>query len=528
MSEIASQKKAIWYAIIVALGGFIFGLDAALISGGIRSFSTEFSLSDLQTSSIVAAPGFGVLFALFVTGPLCDKIGRKNTLLIIASLYLISAIASVMAQSFMTLYWARFLGGMAFTSLSVASMYIGEVSPPHLRGKLVSILQLTIVIGLSAAFFISYGIHAASESGADWVKNIGMDKSVWRWMLGAEILPAVLWLLLLFTIPQSPRWLMAKGRRAKASSALSKLTGLAWTAEDGIPAKIRQDFGLDAVQETGLRLLPALNELWNTPLRKALILGLLVAVTQPITGMNAITFYSPIVFEQLGGGTSTALAQTVIVGILSVIATVISLFFIDRIGRRPLFLGGLIIAAICLILSWYGFSQASYQLTAAHISELSASFDTASLQAMSGTVYESDVAFKADLVKNLGFDNARAFEGDILKAAVTINGTLIFISILGFIAAYQATIGPILWVLFSEIFPTRVRGIAIIMCAFVVSFFSWLVQQFFSYQLAEWGAGNVFLFYGVCVLVCLVLNYFLLPETKNKTIEEIEATFVGA
>lgn len=523
-----SQRRAIISAVIVALGGFIFGLDAALISGGIRSFSTEFGLTDLQVGSVVAAPGFGVLFALLISGPLCDRLGRKNTLIIIASLYLVSAIASVLAQNYISLYWARFLGGMAFTSLSVASMYIGEISPPRLRGKLVSILQLTIVIGLSMAFFISFGINAWSQSGADWVMNIGMDKSIWRWMLGAEILPALLWLMLLFYVPKSPRWLMARGETEKAWESLGKLTGQNWKTEHDVPADIKADYGMNSLQDTELGLVASLKELFGTPLRKALLVGLIVAVTQPITGMNAITFYAPIVFEQLGGGTNTALGQTIIVGLISVVATVISLFFIDRIGRRPMFLGGLVIAALFLFLSWYGFSQATYQMTAKQVASLAGTVNTSALQPMVGIVFDNDVAFKAELVKNLGFDAARANEAAILKQAVSLNGTLIFISILGFIAAYQGTIGPILWVLFSEIFPTRVRGVAIIMCAFVVSFLSWLVQKFFSWQLAEWGAGNVFLFYGVCVTVCLILNYFLLPETKNKTIEEIEAGFVNA
>ncbi len=525
---VISQRRAIISAIIVALGGLIFGLDAALISGGIRSFSTEFGLNDWQSSSIVSAPGWGVLIALIVTGVVCDKIGRKNTLLVIAALYLVSAIASVAATSFWSLFWARFIGGMAFTSLSVASMYIGEISPPKLRGKLVSILQLTIVIGLSAAFFISYGINHLSNSGADWVSNIGMDKSIWRWMLGAEIIPALLWLIFLLFIPKSPRWLMASGKRQLAWQSLGKLTGRKWENENDVPTEIISDYGLDKLHDASLGLLASLKELFSPALRLALIVGIVVAITQPITGMNAITFYAPIVFEQLGGGTETALAQTIIVGVLSVIATLISLFFIDRIGRRPMFLGGLAIAAIFLLMSWYGFSQAQYKITMEQIATLSGTFDASTLKPMAGVVYDSDVAFKADLVKNLGFDAARANEGAILKEAVSINSTLIFVSILGFIAAYQGTIGPILWVLFSEIFPTRVRGLAITICAFITSTFSVLVQQFFSWQLAEWGAGNIFLFYGVCVLICLALNYFLLPETKNKTIEEIEAGFIKA
>jgi len=523
-----TNRRAVYSAIVVAFGGLIFGLDAALISGGIRSITTEFGLSDIQIGSVVSAPGWGVLPALLFSGALCDKLGRKNTLLIIAALYVVSAVTSVLAPGYITLFWARFIGGMAFTSLSVAAMYIGEISPPNLRGKLVTILQLSIVVGLSAAFFISYGIHALSQTDIDWVVSVGMEESKWRWMLGAEIIPAVLWLILLMTISKSPRWLMAKGLPEQARTALAKLVGLKNVGLKNLSPELISDYGLDNLKGSEIGLLASFQELFSTRLRKALLVGIIVAITQPITGMNAIMFYSPIVFEQLGGGTDTALAQTIIVGILGVVATLLSLLFIDRIGRRPMFLGGLVAAAFFLLLSWYGFSQASYVLSADQIAAFGANIDAAALEPMAGVIFDSDVAFKAELVKNLGFDAARSNEGPILQEAVTLNGMLIFISILGFIAAYQATIGPILWILFSEIFPTRVRGIAITLCAFLTSLFSVLVQQFFSWQLANWGAGNVFLFYGGCVLVCLILNYLLLPETKNKTIEEIEQSFASA
>ncbi|MBX2877407.1 MAG: MFS transporter, partial [Saprospiraceae bacterium] len=215
--------NALRYALIVAFGGFVFGLDAALISGTVGFVTTEFGLSDLQVGAVVSASGFGVLFALLGVGYVADRMGRKKTLQIIAVLYLVSAICSALAPSYGALVSARFLGGLAFTSLSLASMYIGEIAPPDKRGTLVAMNQINIVIGLSAAYFLNYLILQLSQSEVAWVVDWGLKEHTWRWMLGSEILPAILWSILLLTIPPSPRWLLLKGRVADARSVLSTL-----------------------------------------------------------------------------------------------------------------------------------------------------------------------------------------------------------------------------------------------------------------------------------------------------------------
>ena len=214
---------ALYCAVVVSLGGFVFGFDAAVISGVVGFVTVEFDLTPIQSGFVVAAPTLSGVFGTLVIGPLSDAFGRKKILFLIAFLYLLSAIASAFASSYMMLVAARAMGGLAFTSLIIAPMYIAEIAPAKLRGQLVSINQLNIVVGLSAAYFANYFILNASVSGTDWVAAWGIDTHTWRWMLGVEIVPAVVFFLALFMIPDSPRWLMNSGREQDARDVLAKL-----------------------------------------------------------------------------------------------------------------------------------------------------------------------------------------------------------------------------------------------------------------------------------------------------------------
>ncbi len=512
------HATAFRYAFIVALGGFVFGLDAALISGTVRFVTVEFGLSDLEIGAVVSAPGFGVIFALLVTGHIAARIGRKKTLLIIASLYLVSAVASVLAPNFESLVAARFLGGLAFTSLSVASMYIGEIAPSRMRGKLVSMNQINIVVGLSAAYFVNNAILKATNSGADWVQAVGIIDYTWRWMLGTEIVPALLWLLLLFTIPESPRWLVQQGRTDRARSVMARIL-----PADTIDASIR------GIQESvghghdGRSLLAQLSDLFDARMRTAFWIGLTIAVVQPITGINSILFYAPTVFEQTGIGTDAAFSQAVVVGVVSVGATVAALLVIDKLGRRPVTLLGLVWAAASLFAGAWAFSQATYVLDAGVLSQLAGGVNPDSLRALIGVEYFSDVEFKSAIEAAIGEAALRENESVLLQNAAKLNATLILAAIVSFIAAFNFSIGPVMWVLFSEIFPIYVRSIAIPGFALVTSVVNYLVNQFFPWQLTNMGAAQIFAFYAGCIVAGLVILYRILPETKNKTIEEIEA-----
>jgi len=508
--------NAFKYAIIVAFGGFVFGLDAALISGTIDFVSNEFQLNDLQKGFVVSAPGWGVLIALLFAGYMADSIGRKRTLQIIAAFYLVSAVGSTLAPSFQTLAAFRFLGGLAFTSLSLSAMYIGEIAPANMRGKLVAMNQINIVIGLSAAYFINYLILQISKSDAVWVTDWGLNTQTWRWMLGSEILPVILWSILLLFIPKSPRWLVLKGRTDEARSVLSTIM-----SQSKIEAEILGIQKSLAEESIKVSYTDQLKNLFDSRLKKAVIIGVTFAIVQQIIGINAILFYAPTIFKQLGLGQDAAFIQAVWVGVISVIFTLLALLCIDRIGRRPMTLGGLLWASVSLAICAYGFSQASYILSADDVAAIQ-NLDGSKLTSIIGVEYESDVAFKSAIQTSLGSIDANLYEGDLLQKAGNLPGNLILFGIMSFIAAFQFSVGPIMWIVFSEVFPTRVRGIAIPACAMVTSIVSVLVQQLFPWQLTNMGAKEIFLFYAVMSVVGLIALTKFLPETKNKTIEEIE------
>lgn len=514
-----SQKSySVYYcAIVVSFGAFILGLDAALISGTIKFVSAEFSLSDMQIGTMVSAPGLAVLFALMFTGYICDRIGRRKTLIGISFVYIFSAIASTFAPNYETLVIARFVGGLAFTSLSVAAMYIGEVSPPALRGRLVAMVQISIVVGFSAAYFINYGLLQLSQSDIQWLIDLGLVDHTWRWMLGIEIIPAIIWFLLLFSIPKSPRWLVLKGQIAEAKEVLQ---GFA----DGknVDAELKQIQDSLKGTDQNVSYLRSFKYLFEKRVRMAITIAFIFGVVQQVTGINAILFYAPTVFEQLGVGTDTAFLNAVIVGVTGVIFTIFGILLIDKIGRRPLTIWGLAWVTVSLFICYYGFDQATYSLSAEFVNNLYTQYQIQGLDGLVGQVYQSDFEFKAAVNQVLGEGTFRKYEGEILQSAATIPVTLIMIGIISFIMAFHMTIGPVLWVLFSELFPTHIRGIAIPTFAFISSMVSYFVQQFFPWLLTNLGASQIFLFYAISGLVGYLLMLKFMPETKNKTIEEIE------
>ena len=518
-----NSRQIIANAIIVALGGFIFGLDAALISGTVKFITMEFGLSDLQVGAVVSAPGFGVLFALLVTGQICNALGRRTTLIIISFLYLFSAIFSVLAFSFESLVAARFIGGLAFTSLSVAAMYIGEVAPPQWRGKLVSMIQINIVVGLSAAYFANYGIVQLSKSDLTWVQAVSLDTATWRWMLAVEILPAIIWFLLLFKVPRSPRWLVMQGRDEEALLVMQTMMPMEQARQEltDIKLNVQKDGGTSANMSESFKIL------FSSPVRTAALVGVTIAVVQQITGINAIMFYAPTVFEQVGIGSDAAFFQAAIVGVISMFFTILAILLIDKLGRRPLIVWGLAWAAISLFACYLGFGSATYEIDAQALVQLKGFSELSVLSQLEGITYQSDIAFKQALQSTIGPEMAKQFEGEILQASTTMNGMLVLVGISSFIAAFHFSIGPVMWVLFSEIFPTRVRGVAIPAFALIASVVSYLVQQFFPWQLSNMGAADIFLFYTICGVVGFIVLFKLMPETKNKSIEEIEAYFAS-
>ncbi|TYA92131.1 sugar porter family MFS transporter [Seonamhaeicola marinus] len=510
------KKKAFLYSTIVAMGGFVFGLDAALISGTVDFISQEFGLNDIELGMVVGAPALGVILALLFAGYSCDKLGRKVTLQIVAALYVVSAVGSTLAQDYWTLLAFRFLGGLAFTSISLASMYIGEIAPPKLRGKLVTMIQINIVVGLSGAYFINYLILQWATTGVEWAADLGLTENTWRWMLGSEIIPALIWLALLFIVPKSPSWLFFKGKVEEAKNTLAKL--MPTNEIDGHISEME-----NSLEQTDDRSVwSQFKSIFSKEFRVVFIIAFTLAIAQQTSGINAILFYAPTVFEQIGLGKDAAFMQAIWTGLTGLVFTILGLVCVDKFGRRPMILGGMLWVVLSLGIAYFGFKTATYTLTKEAVAEMTEFKNPERINGMIGVEYGSDIELKKALFDAIGEEEGRQYSGLLIQKSAKINAILILIGILSFIAAFHFSVGPVMWVLFSEIFPNAIRGIAIPFFTFITSTTSWLIQAFFPSQLASFGISNTLLFYAITVFIGMLILTKFLVETKGLSIEEIQ------
>jgi sugar porter (SP) family MFS transporter len=288
-------------------------------------------------------------------------------------------------------------------------------------------------------------------------------------MLGVEALPAVFYFFALFSVPESPRWLVMKGRDEKALNIMEKVSG----QEEAVKELVAVRSSLR--REAGEKQAP-LKELFQPAMRLVMTIGISVAILQQITGINSVFFYAPMIFEQSGIGTDAAFMQAVLVGIVNLVFTVLAILLIDKLGRRPLLGFGLMVIAACMMLLAYGFGSATYSEA-----------------------------------------------GELLE----INSTLILFGILGFVAGFALSLGPVMWVLFSELFPNRVRGVAISFVGLINSTVSFLVQLVFPWELEYLGNSMTFFIYGLFAIVGLIIVLKIMPETKGRSLEELEAELVG-
>ena len=510
-----NKVYTIFISFIVALGGFLFGFDAGIISGVMSFAGPEFDLNVIQSGWVVSAPSFAAMFAMLFSGRLSDLIGRKKTLIFVAFLYAISAVFSAMATSYEMLYIARIIGGIAFgAALVLAPIYIAEISTAENRGKLVSLQQLNIVFGFFAAFLSNYFFNIYNTSESTFLT----DENVWRWMLGVELIPAVIYFVFLFFVPKSPRWLYLKGHFEEAKKVLTQIHGI---ERGGLEiAAIERNIHADK-NKAPLKI----KDLLKPSLRFILVVGLIVGVLQQITGINAVYFYATSIFKQTGIGTDAAFSSGVLLSTISVIFTFVAIYLIDKMGRRPLLLIGTAGIAVSLLLCAYGFSQATYQLSKENINQFEFS-DSQKLGPLADTLYDSDVTFKNDVKAALGNKIYSKNDGAILEAATTINANLILIGILGFIACFAFSLGPVMWVLLSELYPIKYRGLAIGVIAFVNSLISSLVQLVFPWELSNLGNALSFFLFGAVAFIGFFIMLKILPETKGKSLEELELEFV--
>ena len=512
------SRYAVMIASMVSLGGFLFGFDASVIAGVVPFIIPEFGLDDIQVGIVVSAPTAAGIVAGLSAGPISDYVGRRKVLIALAALYTISAVCSAIAPNFETLVFARFIGGFAFASLSIAPMYIAEIAPSKRRGQLVSFNQFNIVIGFSAAYFANYFFLIQSQSDAGWVQALGIDQHTWRWMLGLEALPAAIWLAVLLYVPESPRWLGLNGRIEEARAVLARLRP-ADRIEKTL-ADIRS-----SVSESGHSFWVRLKALAAPSLRLPIAIGIVVGIAQQVTGVNAIFFYSTRIFEQSGVGTNAAFAQAVVVGIVNVVFTIAAMLLIDRLGRRPLLIGGLVGVILSTSLAGYGFSQARYELTSESVATLSETIDIAELEPLIGVEFANDVGFKRAAADVLGANVVRDNQATLIQAAIHVNPYVILAGILGFVASFAISLGPVMWVLFSEIFPNRIRGIAMAFVGVFNSISSYLVQLLFPWEVSNLGSATTFFIYSGLGVIGLVLLSWMLPETKGKSLEELEEAF---
>ncbi|MCI0514174.1 sugar porter family MFS transporter [candidate division KSB1 bacterium] len=451
METQTGRRTYIWsVSLVAALGGLLFGYDTAVISGAIGFLKIKFSLDPTWEGWTAASALVGCILGVSVAGVLSDRFGRKKTLILAAIFFLISAIWTAIPKTLFTFIVFRMTGGVGVGIASMTSpLYIAEISPAKIRGRMVSVNQFAIISGMVIIYFINYFI--ANSHTEAW--NI---ESGWRWMFGSESVPAVLFLLLLFLVPESPRWLTKNNRRDAAFQILSKAGG----SENARRELIEIEKVL--AQERG-----SLAELLQPGLRNVLILGSVLAVLQQVTGINVFLYYAPEIFKKLGAGSEVALLQTIVVGAVNMLFTIIAIWTVDRIGRKPLMLLG----AAGMGLSLLGMGLASqFQYTAIWI--------------------------------------------------------LIFI--LGYIACFALSVGPVTWVILSEIFPNKIRGRAMSIATFWLWTANFVVSQTFPmldenrWLITHFHHAFPFYIYGILCGVLLWVVWRFIPETKGQSLEAIE------
>ena len=437
----ATHRKAVGYALIAALGGFLFGFDTAVISGVEKTIQQLWHLSDLWHGFTVSAALFGTAFGALFSGRPAERWGRKNMLKIIGFLYAFTSIATALSHHWIDFIVFRFLGGLAVGASSVVGpMYISEISPARLRGRLVGFFQLNIVVGILVAFLSNYFLMKYLGPGA------------WRWMLGVQALPALIFFVLVFWIPESPRWLVGHDRQEQARGVLQKLQ-----AE-------HIDASLQEIQQS-LRHRDDLvkEKLWQKKYARPIAYAMLLAMFNQLSGINAILYYAPRIFEMTGIQADLAFLQAMMVGLTNLIFTIIAMSVIDRFGRKTL----LIIGSLGMI------------------------------------------AF-------LGL-TARAFYLNVQ------GGYEVMIYLIGFIAFFAFSQGAVIWVFISEIFPNRVRSKGQAIGSTTHWTMDILISWLFPWMAATLGGGNSFLIFTVMMVLQLIFVWRFLPETRGKSLEEIQA-----
>ena len=501
-----NKSYTILISLIVALGGFLLGFDSAVISGAVKGITVYFEMTDSMLGFAVGCVIFGAMAGNLLAGPMADRFGRKKVLIVVAALFTISATWSALATGYNEFIIARIIGGIGIGgAILIAPIYIAEIAPPKLRGSLVSFNQLNIVIGISVAYFSNYFL-------------VNIEGDAWRWMLGVEAIPAIIYFLALFTVPRSPRWLIIKLSNVKlAQKILHKIGGEDY-AEITI-AEIQR--GVAKKEEKG-----RLSDIFKSKYSTIMIIALGIAFFQQITGINAIFYYAPTIFEQAGGSTDSSFLQAIVVGLTNLVFTLVAIWLIDKLGRKPLLLIGTTCMTIALLMAAFAFNNASYNFNDATLSKMSNSEIKMALADLNGKTFDGQAALFKEVETKLNSDQFLNFKRNEITNFIQINATLVLLSILLYVAAFAISLGPVMWALISEVFPSKIKGIAISVVGFFNSLISFSVTQVFPWELSNLGPTLTFAIYAVLSFCAIVFVYKFVIETKGKTLEEIERELV--
>lgn len=501
-----NKSYTILISLIVALGGFLLGFDSAVISGAVKGITIYFEMSDSMLGFAVGCVIFGAMAGNLLAGPMADRYGRKKVLIFVAALFTISATWSAFATGYTEFIIARIIGGVGIGgAILIAPIYIAEIAPPKLRGSLVSFNQLNIVIGISVAYFSNYFL-------------VNMEGDSWRWMLGVEAIPALIYFLALFTVPRSPRWLILKLNKVKLARKILQKIGGEDYAEITI-AEIQR--GIAKKEEKG-----KLSDIFKSKYATIMIIALGIAFFQQITGINAIFYYAPTIFEQAGGSTDSSFLQAIVVGLTNLVFTLVAIWLIDRLGRKPLLLIGTTCMTIALLMAAFAFNNATYDFNDTTLNKMSNTEIKTALADLNGRSFDGQTALFDVVESKLSADQFLNFKRNEITNFIQINATLVLLSILLYVAAFAISLGPVMWTLISEVFPSKIKGIAISVVGFFNSLISFSVTQIFPWELSNLGPTLTFAIYAVLSFCAIVFVYKFVIETKGKTLEEIENDLV--
>ncbi len=449
----------IFLTVVAALGGFLFGYDAAVISGTIKQVTDLFNLNDLQQGWYVGCALVGSIGGVACAGVMSDYMGRKNTMLVSAVMFTISAIGCAISADFNQLVIARMIGGVGIGVVSIISpMYISEVSVTQYRGRLVSLYQLAITVGFLGAYLVNYqllNISQTSTFASEAINKIFVSE-VWRGMLGMEALPAALFFIIIFFIPESPRWLIVKNRRDQAHEILKHIYRSEKEADLQV-AETSNSLGGEKKSELSLIFKPGIFG--------AVIIGVCIAILGQFMGVNAVLYYGPTIFENAGLSGGDSLFYQVLVGAVNMLTTILALMIIDKVGRKMLVYYGVsgMIVSLVLIALYFAYG-----------------------------------------------------------AQLGLSSIVLLIFFLLYVFCTAVSISAVVWVLLSEMYPTKVRGIAMSIAGFALWIGTYLIGQLTPWLLATISPAGTFILFAVMCVPYMLIMWKLVPETAGKSLEEIE------